>query len=220
MTEAAEGAASVQDGAVGQTRRDMLKKTALAGGFVWAAPTLLAAPAGAQVTGDDCRTCENNGILYRVKISSQTSANCGQASINLRGDYGSGPGAPRCGTCLFDSTAIQLATTEEFVNGRTRQAQLIIDERLRLVEVGAKFVDDHTKNCEDNFVLQYNPGNGQDPGTTTSDPTLQAIVVSGSSVGGTGPTIIDFYDDFTPINFVDIVVCYAAGGTDFPGCDT
>lgn len=209
-----------QDGAVGPTRRDMLKKTALAGGLVWAAPTLLAAPVGAQVTGVGCRSCENNGILYRVKVPAKGAANCGQASIDLRGVYESGPGAPRCGKCLVDGSAIVLTVVEEFQNGKVRRAQLTIDERLRLVEVGAKFVENYTEDCTDNFQTLYN----QKDGTTDiglEPPATFVIDVNGGSVTGDGsPTTIDFYADQDPLNFVDIIVCYAAGGTDFPGCDT
>lgn len=190
------------------TRRDMLKKTVVAGGLVWATPMILSAPAGAQT---DCRDCENNGVLYRVKIASATSANCGDACIDIRGFYESGPGQPRCGSCLFDIGA--LARTEDFANGQYRGATITIDARLRLVEAGVQYQGQcYTVDCTDGFAYtpaEGGPGIAVVPGrlpVPPSDPGARTVVTFRTGT------------DNQPINHTDFVVCYAAGGTDFPGC--
>lgn len=189
------------------SRREMLKKTVVAGGLVWVAPTILSAPAGAQT---DCRDCENNGVLYRVKIASATSANCGDACIDIRGFYESGPGAPRCGSCLFDVGA--LARTEIFENGQYRGAEVEIDPRLRLVEAGVQYQGQcYTVDCTDGFA--YTPAEGG-PGIRVEVGTLPVPPGTGT------PTVVTFTTgtDNQPINHTDFIVCFAAGGTDFPGC--
>ncbi len=205
----------------GLSRRDMIKRTAVAGGIAWAAPTLWAAPAGAVQTGPGCQECENDGILYYVKIASASSANCGQACIDL-GTYDSKPGEPRCGTCLFESGAITFVVTESFTNGQTRKARVTLDPRLRLVETGAQFKGDcHNVVCTNGFVQDPPPGPGR--------PTI--TVVQGTQPvppdnPGT-PTVIDYIasaavnapiKDIDPLNHVALIVCFPFGGTDFPGC--
>lgn len=193
------------------SRRDMLKKTVVAGGLVWAAPTILSAPASAQEP-TDCRDCENNGVLYRVKISSATSANCGDACIDIRGFYASGPGQPRCGTCLFDSGA--LARTEVFVNGQYRGAEVTIDPRLRLVEAGVQYKGKcYTVDCTDDFA--YTKADPSDPNIRV---TLGTPQVPPADPGTRTSVFFETGTDNQPINHTDFVVCFPAGGTDFPGC--
>lgn len=192
------------------SRRDMLKKTVVAGGLIWAAPTILSAPAGAQ-TSSNCRDCENNGVLYRVKISSATSANCGDACIDIRGVYGSGPGQPRCGSCLFDVGA--LARTEVFVNGQYRGAEVTIDPRLRLIEAGVQYKGEcYTVDCTDGFAYV------QEDGAPNIVVTPGSIPVPPSDPGTRTTVLFETGTENQPINHTDFVVCYAAGGTDFPGC--
>lgn len=193
----------------GMSRRDLIKKSAVAGGLVWASPVLLQGVASAQT---NCRSCPN-GVLYTLKIPSGSAVNCGQGCLERF----------TCGTCLFDVGAVTFVATEFFTNGKTRAAEVTLDPRLRLVATSGKFSGPCSvapvSSCDDdppfsggNPRITVFPGTPPNPGANPPNPGTPTTItfVSSAAPSATG-------GDVDPLNHVDITVCFS-GGTKFPGC--
>lgn len=65
----------------GLSRRDLIAKSVVAGGLVWAAPTVLTGRAGAQTF------CCDVGTPVTIKVAEQQGVNCGVACISRRGSH-------------------------------------------------------------------------------------------------------------------------------------
>jgi hypothetical protein len=93
----------------GVSRRDLMKKAAVAGGLVWVAPTVLASPAFAGASG--CPSCTDgaNGQLFGIKFQ-QGSNTCEGPGTNPGGDGNCGAQAGitnfRNGCCLITAGLI------------------------------------------------------------------------------------------------------------------
>ncbi len=98
------------------SRRDMIAKSAVATGLVWAAPTLLSSPAGAT-TGCTCV----GGVKTTVKIASTSSSNCGTACLSKRASLNF-PCLDDLVSCLQVKGFISF--TQSLTNGQVRKARV------------------------------------------------------------------------------------------------
>lgn len=116
----------------GISRRQMLTRSAVAGGVVWTAPTLLSSPAGAQIEPCPC----NGGALTTVKISSTPSRNCGASALSQRGKYNY-PCLSALYLCLFEQKYVEIKD-QNFENGSARQAEIVLKGGITAISVGVK----------------------------------------------------------------------------------
>lgn len=185
-------------------RRELIKKSVVAGGVVWTAPTLLTRPAWAQT--NNCNTC--SGGIYYLKIPSQNPVNCGEnGSCGTRARYN----GHQCGECLAAIQAIQFSPTEFFSNGKVRKARITIDARLRLIEAETKF----SSTCQRLLCETYPTVGNETTGPYVKQ--VQARIAPNPPTTAGQPQIIESHGGESPINELALVLCFE-GGTTFPGC--
>lgn len=119
----AQGTEGVEEhGPGGLSRRDLITRTAVAGGLLWAAPVLMASPASAQ----ECPPCPT-GEQFRLRIASAVNVNCQtQGQPCLEG--------LRCGECLVEAGLI----TVNSYNTQTG-ATITLSGSLAVASAAAKF---------------------------------------------------------------------------------
>ncbi|HEV2068514.1 MAG TPA: twin-arginine translocation signal domain-containing protein [Acidimicrobiales bacterium] len=144
----------------GLSRRDLITRTAVAGGLMWAAPVLLASPASA--THDAC-AC-HDGLVYYIKIASQQGVNCGNITCTTRDNAKTAV----CGTCLIDQGIVVIADLV-FQAGTVRFSSITLGDEVELVEFCAQ-----TKS---NRISVNCPG-FEDP----SDPDIITVTEGGKRI--------------------------------------
>lgn len=186
--EAEETKVGEVQGPGGLSRRDLITRTAVAGGLVWAAPVLLASPAGA--IHDPC-AC-HDGLIYYIKISSQQGVNCGNITC-------SGVNEPRnptylCGECLVESGVVVISDLV-FEAGTVRFSSITLGPDVELMLFCAQ-----SKSANQPFVASC-PDFVDPAGVLTVSANRKTLTA----------------DPATPLNEVGIHLC-APAGTPPPGC--
>lgn len=144
----------------GLSRRDLITRTAVAGGLIWAAPVLLASPASAA--HDPC-AC-HDGLVYYIKIASEEGINCGNITCTKLDNAKTAV----CGKCLVDQGIVVIADLE-FVAGKVRFSSITLGPEVSLVQFCAQ-----TKS---NLITVDCPG-FQDP----SDPDIITVTNGGKRI--------------------------------------
>lgn len=176
-------------GPSGLSRRELLTRTAVAGGLVWAAPVLLASPAGA--VHDPC-AC-HDGLIYFFKIPSQNAVNCGNITCTTLDNQENA----LCGTCLVDQGVVVIDQVV-FDAGNLSFARITFSPDISLIQ----FCGQSTNN----FLVVNCPG--------FADPTGQVTVTPNAN----GTTTIEIDPDADkPLNENGFIFC-APEGTPPPGC--
>lgn len=194
----------------GLSRRDLIAKSAVATGLVWAAPTLLSSPAGA-VTGCPCV----GGVKTTVKIASTTSSNCGVACLSSRESLNF-PCLEKLVSCLQKKGFISF---QDLTNGQVRKARVVLSGGITLLGAGVKTAS----SC---FFADC--ANGYCPNTTDNNAPVTTdritVCAGGSSAGGCGSsqpgspstacatadplkTEILFDTQGDPINHIELALC-------------
>lgn len=174
----------------GLSRRDLITRTAVAGGLVWAAPVLLASPVAAQTGGCDCAS--DSQIVF-LKVASTEGENC----PNVQGTCLEGlPRTAKCDPCLAN-----LVSVSQFIDNARgeRVAEITVQSPLQVTQVCAKIGEpNQTFNV-------FCPTFGQQPANFTVTP-------------GPESTFIRFVSPLDrPVNFLTFAACVPPG-TPIPGC--
>jgi hypothetical protein len=111
----------------GLSRRELIKRSAVAGGIVWAAPTLLSGRAAAQVP------CCGEGTPVTIKVAEQGGVNCGVACISSRG-FNNFDCPPDLVNCLGDLELV----VGDFTSGGADTAHIILAPGVELITAAVK----------------------------------------------------------------------------------
>lgn len=123
----------------GLSRRELITRTAVAGGLVWAAPVLMASPASAQFDTCGC----GDGLVYFIKIASAHGVNCGNITCTNLDDAKTAV----CGTCLVESGIVVIADLV-FEAGTVRFSSITLGDEVALIQFCAQTKSTHiTVDC-------------------------------------------------------------------------
>lgn len=212
----ADETGTVDPNSGGLSRRDMIAKSVVAGGLVWAVPTLTSTPAGA-VTGCPC----DGGIRTTVKIPSSPSANCGVACLSQRESLNF-PCLDDLVNCLFEQGFIEFQALN---NGQVRKARIVLSGGITLLGAAVKSADDcFFADCENGYCPNTRShANGSGSAEVVS-PDRITVCANGSSGGNCGisqpgspatpctntdptKTEILFDTQGAPINHIELALC-------------
>lgn len=198
-----ENGERIQEAGSGISRRDALKKTVVAGGLVWATPTLLSSPAGAQTT-ISCTDC-SGGVEATLKIPSnpQAAINCGVSCISHLVEENV-PCLKDIGlSCLFGPGKFISVETGSFVNGRDRSAIINVGGGIIPLLIGVKLGSPDccvVASCEDSYANDTSDCPGVlDPARTVIEVIPHPTLVDAVRI------LIDAND--RPLNHMELAVC-------------
>lgn len=111
----------------GFSRREVISKSVVAGGLIWASPVVLSGRAGAAVT------CCDVGTPVTIKVAEQTGVNCGVACISQRGstNYDCPSDLVEC----FDDLDLVVG---DFTSGGADTARIVLAAGLSVITAAAK----------------------------------------------------------------------------------
>jgi hypothetical protein len=171
----------IDAGAVGISRRDLITKSVVAGGLVWAAPVLFSTPAVGQ-TGCVCE----NGVETTIKVPSAPSANCGVQCLSSRADFNF-PCLDDLANCLFELGLIQFETLE-FQHGQVRKARIVLRGGITLLAASIKSDNEcYFSECPNFCPNTCQQQNGKACTGSNVVPPDRIIVCPGGLSGGTCP---------------------------------
>lgn len=178
----------------GLSRRDVLKRSVVAGGLVWAAPTILASPAAAQTSTGACPNCPT-GQLYGLKFDS--------ANFTATGDFQA---------CTSIGSGRNPATCIEQPTGGVASGCCLLQEPHKLIDASASGgVTTVTLQPGVQFCSGATKG-----GNNTGDPCLTgppAVTWSTDSNGVTTVTLTQSNQSHT-----EIIVCHRGSPPLGSGC--
>ncbi len=220
----------------GLSRRDLIKRSAVAGAVVWAAPVLDSSAAWGS-TPTDCNEC--NGLTLYSKyapgnsntVGNQCLAPCPPVTVI------SGAVATQCGLISVDDT----------VKSGENRADISFSSQVRLIRTSIKSTNDcYVTTCVDNFcsVRQYTPSTNPPCNTEATQgtplagpltpPLFEFFAPNTTTSCGSAPTgtpcgcasevrRVKYNTDGvgrngTPLNFVEILLCLKGTSVLPPGC--
>jgi hypothetical protein len=204
----------------GISRRDLIAKSVVAGGLVWAAPVLFSTPAIGQ-TGCSCP----DGVETTIKVPSAPSANCGVQCLSHHAGFNF-PCLDDLANCLFELGLISFETLE-FQHGKVRKARIVLRGGITLLSASIKsdnecYFADCPNFCPNTCELQ---AGGACKGANQVPPDRIVVCAGGgsggncpSSLGTTacgnanpplqpGDTEILFDTLLDPINAIELALC-------------
>lgn len=199
----------------GISRRDMIAKSVVAGGLVWAVPTLTSTAAGA-LTGCPCE----GGVQTTIKVPSQPAANCGVACLSQRERFNF-PCLDDLANCLFDAGFISFDTAV-FQNGSQRQAKIVLTGGITLLAAAVKTQDNCVfADCSENYCPNTGTETGQIivcPGGTSGGNCSDTGFPGGTRIGNSTTPALNCSEDSTvteilfdtkgdPINHIELALC-------------
>jgi hypothetical protein len=106
-------------GTSGISRRDLIKRSAIAGGIVWVAPAVLAQPAAAATTYLGCTNCPTGRLYFLRQTNTGECTNSNPVNSCLNNNQGSPPPSQTyptgCGTtsqcCLITAGFVSVSGT-------------------------------------------------------------------------------------------------------------
>lgn len=216
----------------GISRRDLIKRSAVAGAIVWTAPLLDSSAAWGQ-TPEDCNECD--GLTLYSKYA--------PGNANVTGNQCLAPCDPVTVISSGVATDCGLFGVDDTVESGGKRARIIFSDQVRLIRTSFKGTSNcYVTTCEDDFQSVRVYGNGINPpcddenitgeaydGTTTPplftfyapDENTQCGVAPGS--GCTSEVRMVDYDSSglagnVPLNYVEIVMCLKGTSVLPPGC--
>jgi hypothetical protein len=217
----------------GLSRRDLIKRSAVAGAIVWAAPVIDSSAAWGQ-TPTDCNEC--NGLTLYSKYAPGNSNTVGNQCL-----------APCPPVTVISSsvlTACGLISTDDTVQSGANDARVTFSTAVRLIRTSIKSTNDcYMSSCKDNFasVRTYTPAANPPCNTEHTTGTVftgsssplfkfyapDPTTLCGVAPNGTGCASeirrVD-YDtngvgsNGTPLNFIEILLCLKGTSVLPPGC--
>jgi len=150
-----------QDNSIRMDRRDLLKKSVVAGGIVWAAPTVFASPASAAGVGA-CPDCPP-GRLFGLKNDSANSEN--PTTIGGGATCVTNPGGLGDGTCLVDNGIT--------IDASAGTVTFVLSPGIQYCQAAAKGGNNEPDPCAaSNTVVQANTPSAGFTTVTVTHPTL------------------------------------------------
>lgn len=217
----------------GISRRDLIKRSAVAGAIVWTAPILESSAAWGQ-TPEDCNECD--GLTLYSKYA--------PGNANATGNQCLAPCAPV--TVISDGfdTDCGFFSVTDGVQTDDKQADVTFSNQVRLIRTSIHGTDScYVTTCEDDFneVRVY--------GQSTNPPCDDENITGTPYAGTTEPPLFEFYvgapavlcgaapneggceqevrrvrydtnglPGNVPLNFIEIVVCLKGTSVLPPGC--
>ncbi len=218
----------------GLSRRDLIKRSAVAGAVVWTAPVLSSSAAWGQ-TPEDCNECD--GLTLYSKYAPGNSQTVGNQCL--------APCPPV--TVISDgvATACGLYSVTDSVTTNSKQADITFSNKVRLIRTSIKSTDDcFTTTCKDNFcsVRAYTPSTnpvcdtehtqGTAMTTPLTTPLFEFYAPTANTTCGFAPNNAagcgctqevrrvryDTNQLDRPLNFVEILMCLKGTSVLPPGC--
>jgi hypothetical protein len=226
------GDASTNDGL---SRRDLIKRTAVAGAIAWSAPVLDSSAAWGQ-TPSDCNEC--NGLTLYSKYAPGNSNTVGNQCL--------APCPPVTVISSSVATACGLITTVDEVQSGKNRAAIGFSQQVRLIRTSIKSTNDcYMSSCKDDFasVRTYTPA--ANPPCNTEHTTGTVFTGASSPLftyyapdtatlcGSSQPGVplgcsqeikrVDYNtngvgNNGTPLNFIEILLCLKGTSKLPPGC--
>lgn len=217
----------------GLSRRDLIKRTAVAGAIVWTAPILDSSAAWGQ-TPSDCNECD--GLTLYSKYA--------PGDANVTGNQCLAPCPPV--TIISGGTAIGcgLFSVDDSVESGNKRADITFSSQVRLIRTSIKGTSScYVATCEDQFKSVNVYGNGVNPPcddeNLTGDklagpldpPLFTFMAPTPNDVCGTAPSAtgcaseirrVQYNTSALPgnvaLNFVEIIMCLKGTSVLPPGC--
>lgn len=208
----------------GLSRRDLIKKSAVAGAIVWTAPILDSSAAWG--VGHDCNECD--GLTLYSKYAPGNS--------NTTGNQCLAPCQPVTVISSGVATACGLYAVGDVVQSGASFASVTFSSQVRLIRTSIKSTSAcYASTCVDDFqsVREYsnstNPECDQEYQTGveyTGDPLFEfygptdpgAFVGEAPGAGSPGEVRRVLYSTARPLNYIEIVMCLKGTSVLPPGC--
>ena len=207
----------------GLSRRDLIKKSAVAGAIVWSAPMLDSSVAWGA--GTDCNECD--GLTLYSKYAPGNS--------NTTGNQCLAPCAPVTVISSGVATACGLYSVGDVVQSGQSFASVTFSNQVRLIRTSIKSTSAcYVTTCVDDFttVREYsnstNPVCDQEYQTGTAyvgDPLFEFYAPDANTLVGTAPGAGSasevrrvLYSTANPLNYIEIVMCLKGTSVLPPGC--
>ncbi|MFP5489062.1 MAG: hypothetical protein ACLGHQ_12240 [Acidimicrobiia bacterium] len=208
----------------GLSRRDLIKKSAVAGAIVWTAPILDSSAAWGS--GHDCNECD--GLTLYSKYA--------PGNANVTGNQCLAPCPPVTIISSGVATACGLYSVGDVVQSGQNYASVTFSNQVRLIRTSIKSTNDcYTTTCVDDFTTVRAYGNSTNPecdqeyatGTEYAGSTLFKFygptdpgVFVGDSPGTGSPGEVRrvLYSTERPLNYIEIVMCLKGTSVLPPGC--
>jgi hypothetical protein len=211
----------------GLSRRDLIKKTAVAGAIVWTAPILDSSVAWGA--GTDCNECD--GLTLYSKYAPGNS--------NTEGNQCLAPCQPVTVISSGVATACGLFAVGDVVQSGQSFASVTFSNQVRLIRTSIKSTSScYVTTCVDDFTTVREYGNSVNPecdqeyqtGTVfTEDPPVEVFqfygpadpnVFVGAAPGAGSTTEVRrvLYSTARPLNYIEIVMCLKGTSVLPPGC--
>lgn len=144
----------------GISRRDLIKKSAVAGGIIWAAPVLMSSPALADHSpdcGPGCSECHDGQIVYAKFAPGGSSPNPGSNCLN--------PGPDAVSVTLEDLECGGLIVISDVeTSDSTAGFSITAPEELRIIRTSIKSEEScFVTCCEDSFATVEKYANSVKP---------------------------------------------------------
>lgn len=208
----------------GLSRRDLIKRTAVAGAIVWSAPILDSSAAWGAT--NDCNECD--GLTLYSKYA--------PGNANVTGNQCLAPCAPVTVISSGVATACGLYAVGDVVQSGKKYASVTFSNQVRLIRTSIKSTSSClVTTCVDNFstVREYsnavNPACDQEFNTGdlyAGEPLFEfygpddpnALVGRAPGTGSPGEVRRVLYSTARPLNYIEIVMCLKGTSVLPPGC--
>ena len=207
----------------GLSRRDLIKKSAVAGAIVWAAPMLDSSAAWGA--GTDCNECD--GLTLYSKYAPGNSNTTGNQCLS--------PCAPVTVISTGVATQCGLFSVGDVVQSGQNFASVTFSDQVRLIRTSIKSTSScYVTTCVDDFTTVRQYGNSTNPACDqeyntgsvyTGDPLFKfyapdpnTFVGDAPGAGSTQEVRRVLYSTARPLNYIEIVMCLKGTSVLPPGC--
>lgn len=208
----------------GLSRRDLIRKTAVAGAIVWTAPILDSSVAWGA--GTDCNECD--GLTLYSKYA--------PGNANVTGNQCLAPCAPVTVISSGVATACGLYSVADVVQSGQNYASVTFSDKVRLIRTSIKSTSScYVTTCVDDFSTVREYANSVNPVCDTEyatgteyvgnelfrfyGPTDPNVFAGGApGAGSVGEVRRVLYSTERPLNYIEIVMCLKGTSVLPPGC--